>query len=168
MNYYPFHVGDYMTHTAHLSPLEDLAYRRLLDLYYISETCLPPDAAACARKIRMRDSLAEVQQVLSEFFTETPEGWRSQRCDEEIERLQKGSRWALDVTNTQWAELRAAVFERDAYQCVYCGTKEGPFECDHVHPLTLGGVSQMWNLATACKPCNRSKGGKTLNDWKRP
>lgn len=87
MNYYPFHVGDYMTHTAHLSPLEDLAYRRLLDLYYISETCLPPDAAACARKIRMRDSLAEVQQVLSEFFTETPEGWRSQRCDEEIQAM---------------------------------------------------------------------------------
>lgn len=31
MNYYPFHIGDYLTETAHLSWLEDCAYRRLLD-----------------------------------------------------------------------------------------------------------------------------------------
>ena len=35
MNYYPFHVGDYIAHTAHLHPLEDIAYRRMLDLYYM-------------------------------------------------------------------------------------------------------------------------------------
>ncbi|RPP48164.1 hypothetical protein IPC1156_32430, partial [Pseudomonas aeruginosa] len=37
MNFYPFHPGDYMLRTAHLEPLEDLAYRRLLDLYYVGE-----------------------------------------------------------------------------------------------------------------------------------
>lgn len=35
MNYFPFHVGDYAAHTAHLEPLEDLAYRRMLDAYYL-------------------------------------------------------------------------------------------------------------------------------------
>ncbi|NDC25981.1 MAG: DUF1376 domain-containing protein, partial [Proteobacteria bacterium] len=34
MHYYPFHVGDYQAHTAHLTNTEDLAYRRMLDLYY--------------------------------------------------------------------------------------------------------------------------------------
>jgi len=35
--WYKFHLGDYITHTTHLSDAEDLAYRRLLDLYYMSE-----------------------------------------------------------------------------------------------------------------------------------
>ena len=24
MNFYPFHIGDYVSHTAHLEPMEDL------------------------------------------------------------------------------------------------------------------------------------------------
>lgn len=28
MHHYPFHPGDYMLDTAHLEPMEDLAYRR--------------------------------------------------------------------------------------------------------------------------------------------
>ena len=41
MNYYPFHLGDYAAHTAHLEPMEDLAYRRMLDAYYLREAPLP-------------------------------------------------------------------------------------------------------------------------------
>lgn len=84
MNYYPFHVGDYVTHTAHLSPLEDIAYRRLLDICYITEAPLPPDVASCARLVRMRDNETEVGQVLSEFFVRTEDGWVSERCNDEI------------------------------------------------------------------------------------
>lgn len=28
MNYFPFHIGDYMAHTAHLSVVEDLLCNR--------------------------------------------------------------------------------------------------------------------------------------------
>ena len=49
MNYYPFHLGDYAAHTAHLEPMEDLAYRRMLDLYYRTEKPLPLDTAEIAR-----------------------------------------------------------------------------------------------------------------------
>lgn len=28
MHYYNFHIGDYASHTRHLSPIEDIAYRR--------------------------------------------------------------------------------------------------------------------------------------------
>ena len=41
MIWYKFYLGDYITHTNHLSDAEDLAYRRLLDLYYISEKPIP-------------------------------------------------------------------------------------------------------------------------------
>ena len=38
MNFFPFHIGDYAAHTKHLSLLEDLTYRRLLDLSDINES----------------------------------------------------------------------------------------------------------------------------------
>ena len=40
MNYYNFHIGDYARRTRHLSVIEDLFYRRLLDLYYTTEAPL--------------------------------------------------------------------------------------------------------------------------------
>lgn len=88
MNYYPFHLGDYTAHTAHLELLEDLAYRRMLDAYYLREWPLPADPAEVARLIRMRQHLAEVEAVLREFFMLSDDGWRHQRCDDEITRMQ--------------------------------------------------------------------------------
>jgi len=88
MNYFPFHVGDYMAHTAHLEPLEDLAYRRLLDLYYLRESPLPADVAELARLIRLRSSVQEIEAVLGEFFSLTDEGWSHVRCDAEISKMQ--------------------------------------------------------------------------------
>lgn len=45
MNFYEHHLGDYMRDTAHLSMIEDAAYRRLLDAYYIREAPLPAATA---------------------------------------------------------------------------------------------------------------------------
>lgn len=88
MNYYPFHLGDYAAHTAHLEPLEDLAYRRMLDAYYLREAPLPADPAEVARLIRMRQNQGDVEAVLREFFVLSDEGWRHARCEEELERMQ--------------------------------------------------------------------------------
>lgn len=79
------HIGDYSSHTGHLSLLEDLAYRRLIDRYYLSEKPLPADVGVVARQIGMRDHLDEVGFVLSEFFRPCVDGWRHERCDREIE-----------------------------------------------------------------------------------
>jgi len=88
LNYYPFNVGDYAAHTAHLEPMEDLAYRRLLDQYYLREGPLPADVQATAKLVRMRSMLADVEAVLNEFFVLTEDGWRHNRCDAEVERMQ--------------------------------------------------------------------------------
>ena len=88
MNYYPFHVGDYAAHTAHLEPMEDLAYRRLLDQYYLRESPLPADIQVTAKLVRMRSMAADVEAVLNEFFVLTPEGWMHSRCDAEIAKMQ--------------------------------------------------------------------------------
>ena len=89
MNYYPFHLGDYAAHTSHLEPLEDLAYRRMLDLYYLRESALPQEPAEVARLIRMRSNVAEVEAVLREFFTNNDgDGWVHVRCEAEISKMQ--------------------------------------------------------------------------------
>jgi len=59
------------------------------------------------------------------------------------------------------SELRAQVFERDGFACVYCGSAER-LECDHLLPVSKGGSTSLENLAAACKPCNCSKGDKVL------
>lgn len=84
MHYYAFNIGDYTSHTAHLSPSEDIAYRRLLDLYYQTESPISNDIKAVCRQIRMRDHEADVAIVLSEFFCLDGESWVSSRCDREI------------------------------------------------------------------------------------
>ena len=89
MHFYSFNIGDYMSHTLHLSPMEDLAYRRCLDIYYLHEKPLPEDATEVARLIRMPEQKPEVVQVLEEFFThEVGTGYVHKRTNEEITKYQ--------------------------------------------------------------------------------
>ena len=69
MHYYQFNIGDYASHTSRLSPIEDLAYRRLLDLYYLNEQPLNGCSTDVAREIGLVGHLLSVEYVLSKFFT---------------------------------------------------------------------------------------------------
>jgi len=84
--WYKFHLGDYITHTTHLSDAEDLAYRRLLDLYYMSEKQIPLNTESVSRKIRIDLDITE--SVLGEFFEKTENGYFNYRCDAEIAKYQ--------------------------------------------------------------------------------
>ena len=86
MLWYKFWIGDYITHTTHLADAEDLAYRRLLDLYYMSEKPIPLDTQSVARKIRLDLDITEL--VLEEFFDKGVDGYRHGRCDMEIGKYQ--------------------------------------------------------------------------------
>lgn len=90
MNYFPFHIGDYASHTAHLSWLEDCAYRRLIDLYYSRELPIPADQTKTFRLTRAlsKDEREAVKVVLDEFFKLTEDGWVHERCDTEIKKAQ--------------------------------------------------------------------------------
>ena len=84
MHYYQFNIGDYVSHTRHLSPIEDIAYRRLLDAYYLNERPLNSGLTSVARQIGLRDYEQEVKIVLDEFFNLTEDGWINTRADKEI------------------------------------------------------------------------------------
>jgi len=87
MHYYQFNIGDYLSHTKHLDVMEDLAYRRLLDLYYLHERPLNSGIASVARQIGMRDHENEVKSVLEEFFHLSEDGWINDRANKEIKHF---------------------------------------------------------------------------------
>jgi hypothetical protein len=55
------------------------------------------------------------------------------------------------------AKLRWAVFKRDQYRCVMCGSEED-LTADHIHSEARGGEATLDNLQTLCRPCNAKKG----------
>ena len=89
MHYYQFHIGDYKSHTHHLSLMEDLAYRRLLDFYFLHEQ--PIKHRDIARQIGMRDHEEDVMTVLNEFFLSTPDGFVNPRADKDIKQYKEFS-----------------------------------------------------------------------------
>lgn len=82
MNYYSFNIGDFVAATVHLTPMEELAYRRLLDMYYDTEANIPLETQWVSRRLRLDTEVIET--VLKEFFTLTENGWANHRCDAEI------------------------------------------------------------------------------------
>jgi uncharacterized protein YdaU (DUF1376 family) len=94
VNYVEFHLRDYMGDAGHLSMLEDSAYRRLLDAYYIRERPLPADLKECCKlaKANSKPECAAVSYVLQQFFYKGDDGYFHQkRADREIERFRQKS-----------------------------------------------------------------------------
>lgn len=54
---------------------------------------------------------------------------------------------------------------RERRSCAYCHERPAT-TVDHVVPLVRGGTNHEGNLAPACRPCNGSKGGLTLVEWR--
>ena len=79
MHYYQFNIGDYRAATAHLSNEEDLAYRRLLDMYYDTENQIPLDTQWVAKRLRLDTKV--VKSVLQDMFKLTETGWHHSRCE---------------------------------------------------------------------------------------
>ena len=59
---------------------------------------------------------------------------------------------------------RRALFARDGWRCVYCGSSAGRLTLDHVVPRSRGGHSVWENVVTSCAPCNLRKGNRLLEE----
>lgn len=108
MIYYELHLGDYLRDTAHLSMLEDGAYRRLLDVYYRTEKPLPTDVKEVCRLVRAvsKGDREAVKAVLNEFFKPTDDGWRQPRADAEIARYHAKVEKARGSAKARWDNVR--------------------------------------------------------------
>ena len=102
MHYYQFNIGDYQSHTAHLSIEEDLAYRRMLDWCYLHERPLPKDTKQIARLIRMPSHCECIATVLQEFFVDSEDGYVSARVEEEVSKVNAKSEKARCSAKKRW------------------------------------------------------------------
>lgn len=108
MHYYQFNIGDYKSHTEHLSEMEDLTYRRLLDWYYLHETPIPLDETEVARQIRMRSHSDCIAVVLREYFECTDDGWVHHRANKELAKAGEKSQKASESAKARWNKQKDA------------------------------------------------------------
>jgi len=96
MHYYQFHIGDYKGHTSYLTPLEDIAFRRLLDEYYLHEKPLKNDLGFLSKIIGMRENEKEISFILENFFNLTDCGWVNERAKREIKAYKSKAKTARE------------------------------------------------------------------------
>jgi uncharacterized protein YdaU (DUF1376 family) len=136
MNFYPFHIGDYLSHTNHLSNEEDLAYRRLIDLYYQTEQPFTRNLLWLAKRVKSTEEI--VASILVEFFEETPEGWKNKRADEEIAKykaMQEGGRKGAAL---RWGKGGDTPPKHPPMQT----KNQEPLTKNHIKDITPEGVSE--------------------------
>ena len=107
MHYYTFHPKDYMSKTSFLDPLEDLAYRRMLDYQYLNESPLPENIKEIAMLINMRTECERIATVLRYFFELTDDGYVNDRAEKEIAKYQEKSDKARKSANARWKQKGA-------------------------------------------------------------
>jgi uncharacterized protein YdaU (DUF1376 family) len=106
MNFYPFHIGDYISHTSHLTDEEDLAYRRMIDLYYMIEAPFINDREWIARRVRSTPQI--VIELLHEFFELREDDlWHSSRADKEIAKYKFLSESGKKGAEKRWGNRDA-------------------------------------------------------------
>ena len=89
MHYYVFNIGDYITGTHYFTNDQDLAYRRLLDLYYANEKPIDNETQSVSSRIRMGSQTDAVEFVLREKFVLMDDNkWHHVVCDANILKYQ--------------------------------------------------------------------------------
>jgi uncharacterized protein YdaU (DUF1376 family) len=143
VKWYKFAAAEYQIKTIHLSDAEDLAYRRLLDMAYLSEKPIPLDTNLVSRRIRLDQDI--VEQVLAEFFERTESGFRNRRVEEEvqayqaiIERNLKGTKAAAEKA----AERAAQGMKRKSPRTKNEPTSNHSHDLDGSHEGILEGSSE--------------------------
>lgn len=82
----------------------------------------------------------------------------------------KRSKFGKFVKRTIPPLTNRELFLRDAYLCMYCGSKyhDELLTRDHVKPISQGGRDRWSNVVTACKHCNTRKGCRTPEEAHMP
>ena len=111
MNYYEHHLGDFKKDAAHLTMLQEGAYRRLIDAYYIREAPIASVPATLIYQIagaHSKPERAAVDFVLQQFFTHdiAVKVYRHKRCDEEIGKYHAKSESARGSANARWSQSK--------------------------------------------------------------
>lgn len=96
-----------------------------------------------------------IDYPLKEWKKEISENWRLK-----LKNKFKGKK--MRKRDPIESRLRHEVFKRDEYKCQECSKskKETILHCDHILPVSQGGMDEMDNLQTLCQACNLAKSNK--------
>lgn len=69
----------------------------------------------------------------------------------------------------EWKMTRYEALRRDGAKCACCGATEGKMVVDHIQPLRVFWHLrlEMGNLQVLCDDCNRGKGARHADDWRK-
>lgn len=139
MNYFKFHIGDYASATRHLSWDEDMAYRRLLDAYYMREGAIPSDVKQVYRLVgaASKPQKAAVDAVLAEFFTPADDGFKNDRCEEEIATFADKRANAKASAEEKWRRAKAGKPQSDGNANAYANASDSHSERSAMAMLPL-------------------------------
>lgn len=146
-----------------LKPLEELAYRRILDLIYIHGNRLIDDDAELARMTKTGTKWPAIKKRLIEVHEKlyvSDDGYL--RNENGLDEYQSHTTVRRQIPT----RLREEIWFDSKGICLYCGTamvrlaanSPDQFTIDHVIPLARGGDNQRSNLAPSCRSCNSRKG----------
>ena len=86
MDWYKHYIEAHAVETDEIPDAEDLAYRRMRDIYYTTEKPLPADVQVVSDWVKLDEDV--VEPVLEKFFKSTPEGF-----------IHEG--WQMDIAQRQ-------------------------------------------------------------------
>ena len=154
--YAHLYVGDYFADTLDLTVIEHVALRLLLLETWVR------GPVGNVRLASVTGLTREEWQTVKPAILPLLRGVQP-RIAESLKRIRAfdGQR----LSSADWDVVRSIIFERDGYVCTYCGSDK-LLEGDHIVPLSRGGSNAFDNLATACRPCNQSKGSKAEEEWR--
>lgn len=105
MRFFTFHIGDWVSHTWHLSPLEKAAYLAMIIEEATHEKPLPYDVEKIATRINMRTHCDCIANVLREFYEcieGEEKGYSNKRVRQEIEAAKEKSAKAKASAEARW------------------------------------------------------------------
>ena len=105
MRFLTFHIGDWMSHTWHLTPLEKAAYFAMILEEATHEKPLPYDVEKIAARINMRAHCDCIATILREYYdcVEGEEkGYSNKRVRQEIEAAKTKSLKAKASAEARW------------------------------------------------------------------
>lgn len=108
-DWYAFKVIKYRRKTYHLTYMQDLLYRRLIDEYMLTRAALPADALSLAGIARMPSEVFnEHSHAVLAFFSEKNGRLHNKSCDEELHAQSmlaaKRSHKSKEAATVRWAK----------------------------------------------------------------
>ena len=83
MDWYKFSIVNYQKQTSEIPDAEDLAYRRLMDLYFLTEGPITLDIETLTEVIRLDADV--IEPVLEAFFELTEDGYRHEEWQHQLD-----------------------------------------------------------------------------------